>query len=132
MLKKELKTSSGLASPVEPCLCEDNCIDEAKVKAAKDRMKPDSTIQSLSETFKVLGDPTRTKILWVLSEEELCVCELAMLVDSSESAASHHLRILRNLKLVKYRRQGKATYYSLDDDHIKNLFREGLKHVQEK
>ena len=128
MIKKDLKTSPSLESDV----CESYCIDEAKVKSVKERMEPDSIIQGLSETFKVLGDPTRTKILWALSQEELCVCDLALLVGSSESAVSHHLRILRNLKLVKYRKEGKAAYYCLDDDHIKNLFYEGLKHVQEK
>ncbi len=111
-------------------LCEINYIDRKKVSAVKRMMKPEITLQRLSETFKVLGDTTRTKIIFALSQEELCVCDIANLLDTSKSAVSHQLRILRNMKLVRYRKDGKMAFYSLDDDHIKNLLDEGLRHVE--
>ena len=83
-------------------------------------MKPETTVQRLAETFKVLGDATRTKIIFALSQEELCVCDIANLLGTTKSAVSHQLRVLRNMKLVKYRKEGKMAFYSLDDEHIKN------------
>lgn len=94
-------------------------------------MKPEITMQRLAETFKVLGDATRTKIIFALSQEELCVCDIANLLGTTKSAVSHQLRVLRNMKLVKYRKDGKMAFYSLDDEHIKNLFDEGIRHVME-
>ena len=85
----------------------------------------------LAETFRVLGDPTRVRILDALSHGELCVCDLAALVSMSESAVSHQLRLLRNLRLVRPRREGRMVFYALDDRHIITLFRQGLRHVQE-
>ncbi|MCL4476126.1 MAG: metalloregulator ArsR/SmtB family transcription factor [Nitrospirae bacterium] len=111
-------------------ICEITYIDRKKVSAVKKRMKPETTMQRLAETFKVLGDPTRTKMIFALSLEELCVCDIANLLGATKSAVSHQLRILRNMKLVKYRKEGKMAFYSLDDDHIKNLFDEGLRHVK--
>ena len=111
--------------------CEITYIDRKKVASVKKKMKPETIMFRLSETFKVLGDPTRAKILFALSQEELCVCDIANLLDTTKSAVSHQLRILRNMKLVKYRRDGKMAFYSLDDEHIKNLFDEGLRHVEE-
>jgi len=112
-------------------ICEITCIDKKKVSAVKKRMKPEMTMQRLAETFKVLGDATRTKIIFALSQEELCVCDIANLLGTTKSAVSHQLRVLRNMKLVKYRKDGKMAFYSLDDEHIKNLFDEGLRHVKE-
>ena len=111
-------------------VCEITYIDRKKVSSVKKRMKPETTMQRLSETFKVLGDTTRTKMIFALSLEELCVCDIANLLGATKSAVSHQLRILRNMKLVKYRKEGKRAFYSLDDDHIKNLFDEGLRHVK--
>lgn len=88
-------------------------------------------MQRVAETFKVLGDPTRTKIIFALFTAELCVCDLASLLNTTSSAVSHQLRILRNMRLVKYRKEGKMVFYSLDDDHINNLFHECLRHVEE-
>nr|WP_297212912.1 metalloregulator ArsR/SmtB family transcription factor [Thermodesulfovibrio sp.] len=85
-------------------------------------MKDEATIQRIAETFKVLGDLTRTKIIFALSQEELCVCDIANLLGTTKSAISHQLRILRNMRLVKYKKEGKMVFYSLDDEHIKNLF----------
>ena len=85
--------------------------------------------QKLAETFKNLGDPTRVKIIHALAQTELCVCDLAKLLMMTQSAISHQLRILRNNRLVKYRKEGRAVFYSLDDDHILFLFKQGLAHV---
>lgn len=112
-------------------ICEIAYIDRKKVSSVKKKMKPEATMQRIAETFKVLGDPTRTKIIFALSREELCVCDIANLLGATKSAVSHQLRILRNMRLVKYRKEGKMVFYSLDDEHIKNLFNECLRHVEE-
>ena len=112
-------------------ICEVLCINERKVASAKRAMKPDATLFKLAATFKALGDPTRTKIISALLQEELCVCDLAFLIGISQSAISHQLRILRNMNLVKYRKDGRIAYYSLDDDHISSILTAGLKHVEE-
>lgn len=111
--------------------CEVHCIHEQEVAAVKGEMIDDETACSLADTFKVLGDPTRVKILFALMKKELCVCDLAAAVGVSESAVSHQLRLLRTQKLVKYRRDGKVMYYTLDDDHVAGLFAQGLEHVRE-
>ncbi|MBY0471839.1 metalloregulator ArsR/SmtB family transcription factor [bacterium] len=85
----------------------------------------------LADTFSALGDSSRVQIVWVLSKGELCVGDIAALLDVSQPAVSHHLRTLRNLQLVKVRRDGRTSYYSLDDDHINRLLHEGIKHVEE-
>ena len=86
---------------------------------------------SLAETFRTLGDPTRVKILQALSVEELCVCDLTKLLGVSESATSHQLRVLRSQRLVRYRKEGKMAFYSLDDAHIDSLMKVALRHVRE-
>lgn len=85
----------------------------------------------LAETFQALGDTSRIQIVWSLSHGELCVGEIAELLGMSQPAVSHHLRTLRNLKLVKVRRDGRTAYYSLDDEHIERLLREGIEHVED-
>ena len=112
-------------------VCEAIYVNRKKVLSVKGKMKSETTIQHLSETFKVLGDPTRVKIIFALSQEELCVCDIANLLGTTNSAVSHQLRVLRNMRLVRYRKDGKMAFYSLDDDHIRNLFDEGLRHVDE-
>ena len=96
------------------------------------RMRSEESIARLAETFRALGDPTRAKILHALGQTDLCVCDLASLVGSSESAVSHQLRLLRGLRLVKYRRAGRHIYYSLADDHVSTLIAQGLEHVEER
>ena len=110
--------------------CEATCIHEEDVKFVQSRRINDDVVVSLSEIFKALGDPTRLKILYVLSLKELCVCDLAEALEMNQSAISHQLRVLRGLRLVKYRREGKVVYYSHDDNHILHLFNEGLEHVK--
>jgi ArsR family transcriptional regulator, lead/cadmium/zinc/bismuth-responsive transcriptional repressor len=112
-------------------ICEVSCIHEEKVASARRAMKPEATLFKLAATFKVLGDPTRTKLISALLREELCVCDLAALIGISQSAISHQLRVLRDMNLVKYRKEGRIAYYSLDDDHISAILTAGLKHVEE-
>ena len=91
----------------------------------------DATAAALAETFKVLGDPTRVRILDALARAEVPVCDLAELIGLTQSAVSHQLRLLRSMRLVRSRRDGRHIYYSVDDDHITKLFKQGLEHVQE-
>ncbi len=109
--------------------CQINCIHEETVMKIKSNMLKTVTVQNLAEIFKVLGDPTRVKIIYALTQKELCVCDLAAVLNMSQSAVSHQLRVLRNLRLVKYRKEGKIVYYALDDQHIVKLFNEGLEHI---
>ena len=111
--------------------CEVNCLHEEVVSEVSKDMINDKTAGLLAETFKAMGDITRIKIINVLSQAELCVCDIAFLLGMSQSAISHQLRVLRSLKLVKNRKVGKIVYYSLDDQHIVNLFAQGLEHVLE-
>lgn len=110
--------------------CDSIFVHEDDVKYVKNRMIDDNTVFNMSEIFKALGDSTRIKILYLLSIKELCVCDICETLNMNQSAISHQLRVLRNLKLVKYRREGKSVYYSLDDSHIVHLFNEGLEHVK--
>jgi DNA-binding transcriptional ArsR family regulator len=109
------------------------CIEKKKVKSVRKIMKTEQFFHDFAETFRAMSDPTRTKIIYALCQEnELCVCDIAAIIGTTNSAISHHLRTLRNMKLVKYNKIGKLTYYSLDDIHINNLFAEGIRHVEEK
>ena len=110
--------------------CEVICIHEDKVREIKEKFLERGTLLKLAESFKALGDPTRVQILHALSMQELCVCDLAALLGMSQSAISHQLRVLRNLRIVKFRKEGKIVFYSIDDHHIINLFTEGLEHVK--
>jgi len=112
-------------------ICEPHALNKEKIEEVKKLMISDDKVRALAETFKALSDPTRTKIIYALFLKELCVCDLAKVINLSISAVSHHLRILRNLKLVKFRKEGRVIYYSLDDEHISNLFHEGLEHILE-
>lgn len=111
--------------------CEVNVVDARKVTNVRRKMYSPAAVQLLADTFRVLGDPTRVKIVFALSKEELCVCDLATIVGASQSAVSHSLRTLRQMELVRYRREGKIAYYSLDDEHIGRLIDEGFDHVRE-
>ena len=104
-------------------------IDAAGVRAARTDMPGDRMVKALAETFRALSDPTRVRIISVLSGQELCVFDLSRMLGITGSAVSHQLRLLRGQRLVKYRKEGKVAYYSLDDDHIRNLMEECIKHV---
>lgn len=106
---------------------EENLLDEIK-----NNLEGEKDIEVLATTFKAMGDPTRLKIIYVLSKSSLCVCDIASLLDMTQSAISHQLRILRDLKLVKSRREGKLVIYSLDDEHVLGIFEQGLVHAKHK
>lgn len=112
-------------------ICEITIIDKKSVNTIQKKMIDPDTADRLSETFKALGDSTRIKIIYALSKKRLCVCDLAAILGMSQSAVSHQLRILRNLKLVRFEKRGKSVYYSLDDDHILSMFNKCLEHVNE-
>jgi DNA-binding transcriptional ArsR family regulator len=102
------------------------------VEAARRSIPDNVTLAGLSETFKVLGDHTRLRIMLALSRQELCVCDLANLLGLTESAVSHQLRYLKAMRLVRYRKEGKMAYYALDDEHIEDLVRVCVRHVSER
>jgi DNA-binding transcriptional ArsR family regulator len=115
----------------ESDVCEVSYVNKGRVRRVAKAMPSPKVVERLAESFRVLGDPTRAKILFALSKEELCVCDLSHLLGLSESAASHQLRLLRAMRLVKYRKAGKMAYYTLDDEHIADLIKQGLRHVEE-
>lgn len=106
-------------------------IDLARVRTLRSDLVAPDAVQGLADTFSALGDPTRVRILDVLSHGELCVCDLAAVLGLSQSAVSHQLRLLRGIRLVKPRREGRIVFYSLDDQHIISIFKQTLQHVQE-
>jgi DNA-binding transcriptional ArsR family regulator len=112
-------------------VCQITVIHEKIVVKLRGQMLNEDTVIKLSNTFDVLSDPTRVKILHALSSSELCVCDISAILNMSISAVSHQLRILRNMRLVKFRRDGKMVYYSLDDEHILKLFKVAKEHVNE-
>ncbi len=112
-------------------LCEESCIHTTQIAQAKQSIPDDDTLITLSDLFKVLGDMTRVKLLSALLKSELCVCDLSEIIGMGQSAVSHQLRVLRAAKVVKYRREGKSIFYSMDDAHIKELFEVALCHISE-
>ena len=92
-------------------------------------MPEEKKLYDLADLFKVFGDSTRIKILYALFESEMCVCDISNLLDMTQSAISHQLRVLKQARLVKFRKEGKVVYYSLDDEHIKNIFEQGFEHI---
>ena len=114
-----------------PELCEDHVVDLERVRRAAAELPDERTLETLAETFKVLSSPSRLKIIHALSRDSLCVCDLAALLNTTESAVSHQLRLLRGMRLVRSRREGKLVYYSLDDVHVEQLLEAGLEHMHE-
>ncbi|CAJ37852.1 ArsR/SmtB family transcription factor [Methanocella arvoryzae] len=110
--------------------CEATQVHEGSVSRARARAIDEETVQRLSDIFKVMGDPTRLRIINALSAGEMCVCDIACALGMENSAISHQLRILKAMRLVKFRKEGKSAIYSLDDEHMLTLFNEGLKHAQ--
>lgn len=106
-------------------------IDLTRVRKIRSALVQPDAVQGLADTFSALGDPTRVRILDALSHGELCVCDLAAVLSLSQSAVSHQLRLLRGLRLVRPRRDGRIVFYSLDDQHIISIFRQTLQHVEE-
>lgn len=111
--------------------CEVTCVDPERVAAVAELLPDERESQHLAETFRVLSDPGRVRLIVALLEGELCVCDLAAVTGLSETACSHNLRLLRSQRLVRYRKQGRNVYYALDDAHIRLLLDVGLQHVAE-
>jgi ArsR family transcriptional regulator len=109
--------------------CEDNVIHADQVESAFASLVDEEAAARLASTFQALSDPTRVRMISALLEHELCVCDLAVVLGMSQSAISHQLRILRDLRLVRSRKEGRVVYYALDDDHIRDLFSRGMEHV---
>ncbi|WP_341455971.1 metalloregulator ArsR/SmtB family transcription factor [Provencibacterium massiliense] len=111
--------------------CEFIHAHEEIVKKVNEQMPDDEILYDLAELFKIFGDSTRIKILYVLFESEMCVCDIAQLLNMTQSAISHQLRALKQSKLVKYRREGKTVFYSLADSHVRTILGQGMEHVAE-
>ncbi len=111
--------------------CDITYIHEEKVQQVQEMMPDEDRIKELADFYKVFGDATRVKILYVLLESEMCVCDLAAILRMTQSAISHQLRVLKQMKLVKNRREGKTVYYSLADGHIQNIISQGMEHIME-
>lgn len=111
--------------------CEYLCVHEDTVKKVIDDMPEEEKLYDLAELFKIFGDSTRIKILYALFEAELCVCDIAQLLNVSQTAVSHQLRVLKTNKLVKSRKEGKNVFYSLADDHVCSIINQGMDHINE-
>ncbi|NLO09435.1 MAG: winged helix-turn-helix transcriptional regulator [Clostridiales bacterium] len=120
---------AGKNVSTDRCDCE--VIHDDVVNSVRKKMPEEETLYDLAELFKVFGDSTRIRILWALDEAEMCVCDIAYLLNMTQSAISHQLRVLKQAKLVRNRREGKVVYYSLDDEHVKMIFDQGLVHINE-
>jgi len=114
---------------IEKCDC--NMIHEEVVQSVREKMPKEETLYDLAELFKVFGDSTRIKILWALDASEMCVCDIAALLNMTHSAISHQLRVLKQSRLVRSRRDGRTVFYSLDDEHIRQIIDQGLTHINE-
>ena len=111
--------------------CDFYQVHEDVVKSVREKMPDEDRLYDLAEVFKVFGDSTRIKILYVLSESEMCVCDIAQLLGMTQSAISHQLRSLKQSRLVKARREGKTVFYSLADGHVRTILDQGMEHVAE-
>jgi ArsR family transcriptional regulator len=111
--------------------CDFICVHEDVVSQVLKAMPQDQELLDLADFFKVFGDATRIKILYVLSQSEMCVCDIANLLKMGQSAISHQLRMLKQMRLVKFRREGKTVFYSLADGHIKSILAQGMEHINE-
>ena len=109
--------------------CDCNIIHKESVYNTKEKLKELTTLSDVANFFKILGDITRVKILFALDNNEMCVCDIANVLNMTKSAVSHQLAVLRKSNIVKCRRSGKEVYYTLDDDHINKLFEIGLEHI---
>ena len=111
--------------------CEECAVHDEVVQSVRVMLPDDDDLYDLAELFKVFGDSTRIRILFVLFESEMCVCDIAQLLNMTQSAISHQLRILKQSQLVKSRRDGKSVFYSLADDHVYRIINQGFEHIKE-
>ena len=132
MFEKRESRKGGAALAIRDVECCDTLVvHEELVKAVNEKMPDEDRLYDLAELFKVFGDSTRIRILYVLFEAELCVCDIAQTLNMTQSAISHQLRILKQSKLVKNRREGKQVFYSLADDHVRTIIAQGREHIDE-
>ena len=124
-------TEQEKAEQIEIDVCEDHCVHTHLLKVVEQTMPDETQLYDLAELFKVFGDSTRIRILYVLFEAEVCVCDLAQALNMTQSAISHQLKILKQNKLVKARREGKSIFYSLADDHVRTIIDQGREHIEE-
>lgn len=115
----------------EKMCCDFLCVHEDVVKTVLHKMPPEEELYDLADFFKVFGDSTRIKILYVLTYSEMCVCDIAKILNMTQSAISHQLRMLKQMKLVAARREGKTIFYTLADSHIEAILSQGLEHINE-
>ena len=113
-----------------PC-CETSEIHPEQIAAARSRLPEEDTLFALADLYKIFGDSTRLRILYVLFDTELCVCDIAELLGMTVSAISHQLRVLKQSRLIKYRKVGKSVFYSLADDHVHTILGQGMEHITE-
>ena len=113
-------------------MCDCNIIHQNAVNIALKNKPQEKELENLTTLFKILGDSTRTKILWILDHHEMCVCDIANVLNMTKSSISHQLAILREAGIVRFRRNGKEVYYTLDDEHISRLYEIGLEHINHK
>lgn len=111
--------------------CDCDVIHEEIVSRVRSNMPKEESLYDLAELFKVFGDSTRIKILWALDESEMCVCDIAVLLNMTQSAISHQLRVLKQANLVHNRKEGKIVFYSLTDEHVRQIFDQGMTHINE-
>ena len=127
--EKMISNMNNIDDTVECCEC--NEVHEELLKIVNETMPEETELYDLAELFKVFGDSTRIRILFVLFEAEVCVCDLAQALGMTQSAISHQLRILKQNKLVKSRREGKSVFYSLADEHVRTIIAQGREHIEE-
>lgn len=120
-----------MAEEKENLCCEEVEVHEELLKIVNETMPEEDELYNLADLFKIFADSTRIRILFVLFEAEVCVCDLASVLNMTQSAISHQLRILKQSKLVKSRREGKSIFYSLADDHVRTIIAQGMEHILE-
>ncbi len=131
MFKYRIKDGDQMAEKITADTCNCTIIHEDIVNKVRINMPEEEKLYELAGLFKVLGDSTRVRILSALFQAEMCVCDISALLDMTQSAISHQLRVLKQARLVKNRRDGKVIYYSLDDEHVMRIFDQGLNHINE-
>lgn len=127
--EKEAITQHAYDTDIEKC--DLTCVHRDVVEKINDELPQEEILYDLAEFYKVFGDTTRIKILYILSKSEMCVCDISQVLGVTQSAVSHQLRMLKQMKLVKYRREGKQVFYSLSDHHIELILSQGLEHISE-
>ncbi|MDO8735590.1 MAG: metalloregulator ArsR/SmtB family transcription factor [Thermoleophilia bacterium] len=126
---KSDKEAAGRRKTAESYVCDVECIHPELVEQLEETSLDWETASQLSEIFQAMSDPTRLRIISLLSQHELCVCDIAAALNMTQSAISHQLRVLRLADLVKFRKEGRITWYSLDDEHVERLFQQGISHI---